>query len=112
MSGLEMLGLGAGAVGTGLSAAGTIMGANQQASASKRQRPIDLINGIYRSQALKYAADEARAAGQRQAIGETTQKDLALSKAQSVAAASGGGASDPSVVNLKRGLSGRANITS
>jgi hypothetical protein len=66
MSGLEMLGLGAGAVGTGLSAYGTIMGANRQAGAYEAQRPIDLITGQYRSQALQYAADEARAAGQRQ----------------------------------------------
>ena len=104
MSGLEMLGLGVGAAGAGLSAAGTIMGANQQASAYEAQRPIDIITGIYRSQALKYAADESRAASQRSAIGQTTQKDLALSKAQSVAAASGGGASDPTVVNLEAGI--------
>jgi hypothetical protein len=48
---------------------------------------------------LTYAAGQSRASAQRAAVEERRQARLLASRAQAVAAASGGGASDPTVVN-------------
>ena len=104
MSGLELLGAGAGLIGTGLSAGSTLMGANASASASDASRYSDLLTGVYRKQSLDWAADEAQATGQRQAEQITQQKNLLQSKAQAVAAGSGAGADDTTVQNLEGGI--------
>lgn len=102
MSGLEPLAI----AGLGTSAAGTLLGGYgeyrsgmDQAAAVDASRPDDLINATKRSAGLKYAADTALAGSQRQAIARTQDKELALSRSRAVAAASGGGATDTTVIN-------------
>lgn len=104
MTGLETIGLIAGGLGTALEAGGTILGANSSAAALEAQRPYDMLSAAYRAQSLKYAADESRAASQRQAFALGQQKDQALSRARAVAAASGAGATDTTVGNIEAGL--------
>ncbi len=95
---------GAGLPGVATSAFGTIMGANEEADALNAGRFNQLLTGAYRSRALKQAADETRAAGQRNAFEYGRNKDLALSRGRAVAAASGGGAADTSVINTLAGV--------
>lgn len=58
----------------------------------------------YEAGALRQAGGEAVAASQRAAYGERRQKDLALSRAQAVAAASGAGATDKGVLDIMAGI--------
>lgn len=103
MSGLESLGLIAGLVGTGVSTVGSIAaGAAQeemleaQATAAERQ------------------ANEERAASQREAIQRAREARLVLSKQQNVAAASGAGALDPTILDImgKTAAQGQYNVSS
>lgn len=99
MSGIE-------AAMAGVSAAGTLLGGYNEyrsgmdsAAAIDAQRPFDIINSTNRAQELKGAADTALAGAQRQAMARTQDKELLLSKSRAVAAASGGGTTDATVVN-------------
>jgi hypothetical protein len=104
MSGLEPVMMGAAmatqAGGTLLSAFGDYSSANEQARTLDAQRYFDILNGENRAKALNYAATTAMAGAQRQAMDSVTDKKLALSKAQALAAASGGGATDTTVTNI------------
>jgi hypothetical protein len=75
--------------GSALSAGGTILGAHSEAGALKGE-----------ANQLDEQAGRTRASSQRQAIDERRQAGLVASRALSLAAASGGGADDPTVVNL------------
>jgi hypothetical protein len=99
MSGIEAAMAGVSAAGTLLGGYGEYRSGMDQAAALEAQRPSDLINAAYRSQGLKYSADTALAGSQRQAMARTQDKNLALSRSQAVAAASGGGAADTTVIN-------------
>jgi hypothetical protein len=104
MSGLEPALMGAAmatqAGGTLLGAYGEASAANEQADALNVQRYYDLLNSQNKAKALNYAATTAMASAQRQAMDSVTDKKLALSKVQAVAAASGGGATDTTVANV------------
>ncbi len=83
-------------LGSLVSAGGTIasgIGANAAGKAQAAQ--------------LSQAANESRAAGQRQGFEHQRTTGLALSKLQANAAASGGGADDPTVQNLGADIAGR-----
>jgi hypothetical protein len=83
------------AAGTALSAGGSILGANSEAAALRSQAAqLDAQAGL------------ERASSQRQAIDEKRQAKLAASRGLAIAAASGGGADDPSVVNALAGIEG------
>ena len=56
------------------------------------------------AQAMEIRADEERAVGQREAIRRAKEAKLVLSRQQAVAAASGGGTGDPTIVNLMSGV--------
>ncbi len=99
MSGLEAAMAGVSAAGTLLGGYGEYRAGMDQADALDAQRSYDVINAVNRSQGLKYAADTTLAGSQRQAIARTQDKELALSRSQAVAAASGGGANDTTVIN-------------
>lgn len=76
------------AAGTLASAAGTLMGgATAQAAADAEAAQ------------MRQAAGQSRATAQQEAIQERRRAELAQSRALALAAASGGGASDPTVVN-------------
>lgn len=81
--------------GAGLKAAGSIIGANAQAK--------DLR---FQADQLDAQAGMERASSQRQAIDERRQATLAESRGLALAAASGGGADDPTVVNAIAGIHG------
>lgn len=92
---MAQLALPAAVAGTLLSASGTILGSRSEAKA---------LN----SQARQYddMAGNTRATSQRSAREERRQARLASSRGLAVAAASGGGASDPTVVNMMADLEG------
>lgn len=54
----------------------------------------------FEAEQLRYNAGQAQAAAQRQAFDTDRQTRMVMSRALAVAAASGGGASDPTVVNI------------
>ena len=90
MASLATVGTILGLVGTGVSAYGTIA-AGQQAKA----------NANFEATQMTQQATEERAAAQRQAQDVTQKTNLLLSRQRAVAAASGFGASDPTVQNLE-----------
>jgi hypothetical protein len=85
-----------GLIGTAVSAYGTIAGANAQASAME-----------YQARVARQKATQEEAVGQRNALETQRKTKLAQSQLQARAAASGAGASDPTVVDLATGIEGR-----
>jgi hypothetical protein len=89
MSGLELLPMFFSAAGAGLGAIGTVK-AGQAADAQAKQ---DALN-------MEAQGKEELAASQREAFQKRREGALINSRAQAVAAASGGGADDPTIVRL------------
>ncbi len=87
--------IGLAVAGSALSAGSTIIGANSEAKELRSQ-----------ASQLEAQAGLERASSQRQAIDEKRQARLASSRALAVAAASGAGADDPTVVNAIAGIEG------
>lgn len=85
------------AAGAGLQAGGTIIGANAEARELRRQ-----------AAQLEAAAGQDRASSQRAAIDERRKGRYAGSRAMALAAASGGGADDPNVVNTIADIEGES----
>ncbi len=90
---LAMLGQVAGLAGSGISALGQINQANAAASADRAS-----------AAALAIRAGQDAAAGEQTQIARERQSQLVLSRAQALAAASGGGATDPSVITGEENL--------
>src|SRR4051812_33157911 len=93
--------------GAGISAVSTIMGGNAAADAgeaqarAQRQQAADNATALeFKAQQEDQGAQESRAAAQRQALEKGRQTRLLLSTLQARAAASGGGASDPGVLDI------------
>ncbi len=84
----QAVAIGAAIAGTALKAGGTLLGAKDEAKQLK-------------SQARQYETQAGleRASSQREAIDERRQAELVSSRALAVAGASGGGVSDPTVIN-------------
>ena len=89
--------------GSAVSAMGTIAGgrAAQQAGQAQQQ------SLEFRAKQEEMAAQESRASQQKVALERRREGTLLQSKLQARAAASGGGASDPTVVNLAEDIAGR-----
>ena len=85
------------AVGALVSAGGTILGAKSEAKGLRRE-----------AAQLEVNAGQERASSQRQAMDERRQGRLASSRALAIAAASGGGADDPTIVNAMADLEGES----
>lgn len=96
MAALPAIALAASAVGGVVSAMGTLAAGQSAKDAS-----------YFKAAQEDQAAQESRAASQRQALEKRRQSDLALSKIQAGAAASGAGASDPGIVNLSGDVAAR-----
>lgn len=92
------------AVGTAVSAAGTIASGNAAEDAGRRAQQAQ----VFKSQQLEMQAQESRAAAQRDALEKRRQGELAGSQLQARAAASGGGADDPTIVGLGEEIAGRS----
>lgn len=82
--------------GTAVSAMGTIAAGNAQAAGLR-----------YQAEVARRKSVQEEAAGQRSALEASRKAEVAGSRAQAVAAASGGGASDMTVVDNAKDLAGR-----
>jgi hypothetical protein len=91
-----------------MSAAGTIMGGNASAAAGQSQRSAQYFKAAQEDQ----AAQESRAASQRTGLEKNRQATLLQSTLQANAAASGGGAADPTVIGLGQDIAGRGEYQS
>lgn len=89
---------------TVVSAAGTLVAAHQQASAAKAEGKAAEAMAEYQASQLRYKAGQERAASQKAAEGERRRARLAQSRARAVAAASGGGATAPTVMDILSSL--------
>lgn len=90
-------------VGGAISAAGTIAGG--QAANAAGQSAQNMEN--YKAAQETQAAQESRASSQRQALEVGRKTQLVQSQLQARAAASGGGAADPTILNLGGNIAGR-----
>jgi hypothetical protein len=88
-----------GAAGTLLGGYGEYRSGMDTAAAIDATRPYDILNAANKAQGLRYAADTSLAGAQRQAMGRSQDKNLALSKSRAMSAAGGGSSSDTSVIN-------------
>lgn len=93
---LTTAGLAASAIGTGISAAGTLAGGNATMAADR-----------YAANQYNLQAQTATAEGQRQMLDQKRQAGLVESKLQANAAAGGGDTTDPSVMAAGRQIAGR-----
>ncbi len=93
MAGLETIALIAGIAGAGVSAAGSIAQGNAADEAAQAT-----------AAAAERRAGEERAAATREAARRAQQESLLLSRQQAVAASSGAGATDGTVLNLMEGI--------
>lgn len=93
-----------GLVGTVVSAMGTIASGKAQAQAAQTQAQM----AMYQAKQEDRKAQTERAAAQRSAIEERREGRFALSTLQARAAASGGGAADPTVIALGESIAGRS----
>lgn len=101
MTGMEAM-MGLSAVGTGMQVLGTIAQGNTAAAEGAAQQQA--LN--YQARQKEVQAGQERAAAQRNAIGRRKEAELASSRGLAVAAASGGGAMDPTVVDLLGDIEG------
>lgn len=96
MTGLEPAMIGMSIAGTALQAAGTIAAGN----AAKAQGEAARVAAEFKAAQLRQQAGQERAASQRDAFTERKQAELASSRGLAIAAKSGGGVLNPTVVNL------------
>jgi hypothetical protein len=94
--------------GGALSAGGTLIGGQAASQAGDSARGAQYFKATQEDM----AAQESRAASQREALDKGRQTTLVLSKLQAGAAGSGGGASDPGVLNLAGDIAGRGEYES
>lgn len=96
---LGSLGSVAGIGGSVLSGVGSIVNANSQADAARAE-----------AAQLERAAGEAQAAAQRNAERKRKEAQLIMSRQQALAAKSGGGATDSTVLDLMAGAKGEGEL--
>ena len=101
----------------GMAAASTVM--NMQAQSAQGDAALRIgqqkqTADEFQAKQLDINAGQAQAAGQISAINQDRNTSLVLSRARAVAAASGGGASDPTIIRLMANIAGegayRANV--
>lgn len=85
---------------TAISSVGSLMEGNAASRAAKRAAKDSKRAGKFEAAQYRQQAGQERATSQRQAIEERRASRIAQSRAIAVAAASGGGASDPTVMNI------------
>lgn len=85
---------------TAISSVGSLMEGNAASRAAKRAAKDSKKAGKFEGAQYRQQAGQERAGSQRQAIEERRAARIAQSRAVAVAAASGAGASDPTVMNI------------
>lgn len=103
-----------GLIGTGgafalmpaISTAGTLLSTLGSISQGKSAS----VAAKYEAEQLEQKAGQERAASQRKAIEMRRRAGIAESRALALAAASGGGASDPTITNLMAGIAGEGEL--
>lgn len=93
-------------VGAAVSAVGTLVGSEMEATATKASGQAQKSIADYHASQLQRKAGQERAVSQQQAILERRAAGLAQSRARAVAAASGAGAGDPTVRDILAALRG------
>lgn len=91
---------------TAVSAIGTLTSGSQQADAYKAEGKAQKSIADYQASQLRYRAGQEKASSQAAAEQERRKARLAISRGTAVAAASGGGVSDPTVMDILAGLRG------
>lgn len=91
------------AVSTLVSAGSSIMSSQSKAGALKRQAASEELA----AQGAELQGKQAFASSQRKALNERRQAQLVSSRALAVAASSGAGASDPTVLDIQAGIQGQ-----
>lgn len=81
----------------------------QSQAAIKQGEEADKL-AQYKASQLEQKAGQERAVSQRKAAGARKRARFAESRALAVAAASGGGASDPTVINIMSGIAGEGEM--
>ena len=94
--------------GGALSAGGTLIGGAASAAAGESAQKAN----YFKATQEEMAAQESRAASQRASLDKQRETGLLQSKLQARAAASGGGASDPGVLDLAGDIAGRGEYES
>lgn len=85
---------------------GTIMSAEQQKLAGKQEEQ----NALFEAAQMERNAKNVEAESQREAIRAKREARYIASRAKAVAAASGGGADDPTVVDLMSGIEAEGEL--
>ena len=85
---------------TAISTVGTIVSANDAAAAERAAGKNAREVGDWQAAQLRQQAGQERAAAQHQAENERHKGELAISRARALAAGSGGGAGDPTVMKI------------
>jgi hypothetical protein len=101
-------------VSTVLSVAGTAMGVVGAVSSARAQKQAGKHQeeaAGFRAKQLDQQAGQERAVAQHQAIEARRRSGLAQSRAQALAASSGAGAVDPTVLNLVSGIAGEGELS-
>ena len=92
-----------------VSTVGTLMASGEAASAAKAEGKANDSLAKYQAAQLEYKAGQERAVSQKRAIEERRKATRAGSRARAVAAASGAGASDPTVMDILAVLRGEGD---
>jgi hypothetical protein len=95
-----------GSVISGVGTAMSVMGAISGYRASQAQAKAVTQQAAYQAKTAEIAAGQSRAEAQHRAEEDRRQGRLALSRAIAVGASSGGGAADPTVVNIAGDIAG------
>jgi hypothetical protein len=95
--------IGLSAASTAVSAAGTLAGGGAAMASAQRQQQ----QAEFKAKQEEQNAQQARALAQRGALDKRQEGVMAASRAQAMFAHSGGGAADPTVLNVTGRLSGR-----
>lgn len=93
---------------TAISTVGTLAGASAEAANYKAEGKAQEAVAEYEASQLRYKAGQERASAQRAAEQERRKGRLAASRARAVAAASGGGATAPTVMDILSTLRGQS----
>lgn len=99
-------------VGKGLGTAAQVVGYQQAADSARTAGHRKQVASQFEAEQLEQQAGQVIAASQRDSQDERRKTNLLASRALALAAASGGGASDPTIVRIISGLKGEGSLRS